>query len=364
MKRAMSIRAIADRVARMFPQHRVVSVQPMAADTGARADASAKSAGYGEPLRIVLTDERGVESAVVWRVASSNAFGHDRRADRAASTIQAYEDFGRIPRHVAPLDLGVVMTNGALVSLRDAAEHYLITPYAPGTLYADDLRRIARAGEVAELDLERLDAMASYLASLHVPVTDGIAYRRAIRDLVGSGEGIYGIVDGYPAATPARVLAKLTAIEAKCARWRSKLRDRPERLTRTHGDFHPFNIVFGTGTELALLDASRGARGDPADDLTALAVNFIFFAIDQRDSWRECFGPLWHRWWQRYLELRSDRELLEVAPPFLAWRILVVANPVFYPQLSERGRDALLDFADDVLTREALDPARAEELFR
>ena len=56
-------------------------------------------------------------------------------------------------------------------------------------------------------------------------------------------------------------------------------------------------------------------------------------------------------------------EIFDVAPPFLMWRALVVANPAFYPQLSAQGRDRLLGFATEVLEQRVLDPSWAEELF-
>jgi hypothetical protein len=296
-------------------------------------------------------------------VASANEFGHDRRADRAAVMVQAFEDFARIPRHVQAVDLGVIRSDG-LVSTRDATEHYLITTYAPGTIYAHDLRRIAAERLATPHDIARLDALARYLAALHTPIAPPAArYRRAIRDLVGSGEGLFGIIDGYPPDVPGAPAERLAAIEARCADWRWRLRGRDARLTRTHGDFHPFNIVFD-GDQPTLLDASRGGCGDPADDLTALAVNFVLFALDTPEAWPRGLGVLWRELWPRYLAQRPDAELLAVAPPFFAWRALVVANPVFYPHMTGAARDQLLGFAEHVLDEHQLDPASAEELFR
>ncbi|NVB79090.1 MAG: phosphotransferase [Kofleriaceae bacterium] len=353
-----------DYVERLYPGRRVVKVEPLAPDSGATAGGAEKAAGYGKPVRLVLEGARESERVeLVWRVASANVFGHERRADRAANAIQAFDDFLRVPAHVEAVDLGIVRADGTLVSVRDVTEHFLVTTFAPGTMYIEDLRRIATTGRATDHDLERLDRLAGYLASLHVRLDDRVAYRRAIRDLVGSGEGIYGIVDGYPDAVPGASQARLCEIEERCATWRWRLRGRGDRLTRTHGDFHPFNIVFGSAGELALLDASRGACGDPADDLAALAINFVFLAIERRESWKQGLGVLWHQWWTRYLAYRDDPEVLEVVPPFLAWRALVVANPVFYPQLSERGRHALLQLAETVLEDDRLDPAVAEELF-
>jgi aminoglycoside phosphotransferase (APT) family kinase protein len=347
--------------ARLFPGAEIVAIEPLAPDTGARAGATEKAVGYGLPVRVVLVEPDGRRRELVWRTASANEFGHDRRSDRAAGIVQSYEDFAAMPSHVEPIDVGFVAADHTLRSIRDTGEPYLITSFAPGTIYADDLRRIATERTAHDLDLVRVEALARYLAALHVPIADGaVRYRRAIRDLVGSGEGIYGIVDGYPDGV---VPDRLRALEEQCAEWRWRLRGRHERLTRTHGDFHPFNIVFA-GTTPTLLDASRGGCGDPADDLTALAVNFLLFAIDDAAAWPHGLGVLWRRWWADYLALRDDPELLAIAPPYFAWRTLVVCNPRFYPKLSARGRDRLLGFAEDVLATHALDPVWAEELFR
>jgi hypothetical protein len=184
------------------------------------------------------------------------------------------------------------------------------------------------------------------------------AWRRAVRDLVGAGEGIFGIVDGYPEDTPAAPPQRLQALEERCLAWRWRLRARPRRLARTHGDFHPFNILFrpgGGGLGLALLDASRGGQGDPADDVTALAVNYVFFAAERRAAWRPALALLWRRFWEVYLAGTGDPGVLDTAPPFLAWRALVVACPRFYPGLGAPARDLLLGLAERALDAGRLD---------
>jgi aminoglycoside phosphotransferase (APT) family kinase protein len=349
---------LAARVEALLPGRRVIAVEPLGPDTGATAHATAKAAGFGQPVRVRLDDG----GAVVWRTAGANDFGHDRRADRAQATLEAFDDFRLMPRHVQALDVGAIAPGGALISLRDAGELYLITSWAEGAIYAGDLRRIAAEGVARDLDLGRADALASHLAELHCEPGDG-SYRRAIRDLIGHGEGIFGIIDSYPDDVPAAPPARLRAIEARCVDWRWRLRGRDRRLARTHGDFHPFNVVFGEGTSFTLLDASRGAAGDPADDLTAMAINYVFFAIDRPDAWPRGLAPLWRRFWRTYAQARDDAGLAEAAPPYFAWRALVLANPRFYPALSERGRDALLGLAERVLEAGRLEPAHAEELF-
>jgi aminoglycoside phosphotransferase (APT) family kinase protein len=354
---------LGEHLARLFPDHRISKVEPLAPDSGATKNSTTKSSGYGAPVRISLVDADGHIRKVVWRPASPNEFGHDRRADRAAQALLAFDDFATVPHHIGAIDVGAIGARGELISLRDAGELYLLTSYAEGTVYAEDLRRVTREGVATALDHARVDALASYLAALHTPIDAPIRYRRAIRDLVGDGEGIFGILDGYPAEVEGASPARLQVIEARCVDWRWRLRNHEGRLTRTHGDFHPFNIVFGDDAQFTCLDASRGACGDPADDITAMSINYVLFALDNPGAWRGGLGPLWHRFWDRYRSARQDPSLCAIAPPFFAWRALVVCNPRFYPGLSAAARDVLLRLAETALAASHFDPDWADELF-
>jgi aminoglycoside phosphotransferase (APT) family kinase protein len=344
----------------LVPGGRVVGCEPLRSTAG--DDVVRKEAGYGRPWRVAVEDGQGVRT-LVFRTASADEFGHDRRADRAANQLLAFDTFGLVPRHVRALDVGAITPRG-LVSLRDAGELYLVTSYAEGQLYAADLQRIARERAIAALDLERCEALARWLSALHRErIADDVAWRRAVRDLLGHGEGIFGIADAYPPGVPAASPRRLARIERRCLAWRWRLKAQPERLCRTHGDFHPFNIVFSAGAEFTLLDASRGCAGDAADDVTALAVNYAFFALQAPAAWAAALGPLWRRFWEVYLAA-AGREVLRSVAPYLAWRALVLGCPKFYPDLPEAGRDALLGLAERALAAEAFDPAWAEELFR
>jgi aminoglycoside phosphotransferase (APT) family kinase protein len=213
-------------------------------------------------------------------------------------------------------------------------------------------------------DHQRASALARYLVRLHSSKLDEPArYLRAVRDMIGGGEGIFGIVDSYSDQVPAAPRGRLSGIEELAVQWRTRLRQRTHRLRRTHGDYHPFNLLFTAAGELALLDTSRGSVGDPADDVTALSMNYLFFAAQDPSSWR-AFGVLWHRFWDAYMSESGDREVLDVAPPFLAWRGLVLANPVWYPAVHAAARERILGFVERALSADQFHPRDAEEMFR
>ena len=334
------------RLAELYPEATIERVVVLADDES--SGEQMKALGYGRPLRIELV-HGGDRRKLVFHTARHDDFGHDRRADRVGNLVLAYDTFAAIPHHVAALDVGVVRDDGSLVSLASTGEPYLLTTWSDGTLYADELRRVATTGTASERDLAHAEQLATILLEIHAqPGSHPGAYTRAIRDLLGHGEGIFGLVDSYDDAT------RLRGIEESCLAWRWKLRTRTERLRRTHGDFHPFNIV--CGDELVLLDASRGSEGDPADDVACLAINYLFFGIGH-GNWATGLGMLWERFWQTYLA--GDRvDVLAAIAPFFAWRALVLASPRWYPHTSAIDRERILVFAERALAAERFDPTQ------
>ena len=356
--------AVAAHLESLFPGSRVTSARRLGDDAHPEGE-TAKELGYGSVVKVALALPDGGARTLVVHVPRPDEFGHDRRADRVAAVVLALDDFGAVPRHVRAIDAGVMRAGAVPVSLRDTGEPYLVTEWADGELYADDLRRVARAGVATPRDLARIDVLARYLAELHrgrggAPA----AYVRAIRDLVGDGEGIAGLADSYGDDVPGAPRARIEALEAACLRWRHRLRRRTDRLRRTHGDFHPFNLLFDGEASLVVLDASRGGEGDPADDVAALSINLLFFGLDHRDGWKGGLGVLWERFWTGYLSASEDREVLDVIAPFYAWRALVVASPRWYPHLSSEDRDRILRFAERALEAPRFDPAWGPEAMR
>lgn len=317
-----------------------------------------KEFGYGEPLLIRL-QHQGTEAQVVLHTMPGDEFGHDRPSDRARNLLLDHATYNRLPRHVRSLDVGAFGPGGRLISLGQAGEFFHLTEFAPGQIYARDLFRIAEAGSLTARDLRRAELLADYLATIHaLKHDDPGCYRRRVRDLVGLGEGVMGLLDSYPLDLAVAAPARLERIEQACVAWRWRIRSRTHRLSQVHGDFHPWNVLFQGDERFVLLDRSRGEWGEPADDLSAMTINYIFFALRQAGSFSGPFATLFERFWARYLDRTGDAEALDVIAPFYAWRALVIAHPLWYPSLSLTLRDTLLRFAEHGLAADRFDPAR------
>jgi hypothetical protein len=319
-------------------------------------DREQKQAGYGTPMLVEYEAAGQPKKAVLHTIAPAH-FGHEHMSDRAQILLWQRDAFNRLPRHIRALDVGAFRDDGSLVSLGLPEEFFLLTEYAEGEGYFLDLERIAKTGVLTEGDVARCDALCDYLVETHgVPGTDADLYVRRIRELVGHGECIMGIADSYTGTSfcPADALRQ---IEHLCVDWRWRLKDRTHRLKQVHGDFHPWNILFRAGTEFTVLDRSRGEFGDPADDVACLTINYLFFSLERVGRLEGAFAELFQQFWKRYMERTNDAEIAEVVAPFLVFRALVLANPLWYPKLSDSVRQRLFRFSLAILNEKTFDPA-------
>jgi aminoglycoside phosphotransferase (APT) family kinase protein len=146
-----------------------------------------------------------------------------------------------------------------------------------------------------DLDIARSDALCDYLLEIHrVPGADSGLYVRRIRELVGHGECIMGLTDSYP-PHPLIPASLMEEIEHLCVKWRWKLKSRVHRLRQVHGDFHPWNILFENGRNFHILDRSRGEWGDPADDVSCITANYLFFSLQRHGCIEGAMGNLFER---------------------------------------------------------------------
>ncbi|MBI3933548.1 MAG: aminoglycoside phosphotransferase family protein [Acidobacteria bacterium] len=324
-------------------------------------DRPIKEYGYGTPVQVDY-EMAGQRHRAVIHTMSPGPFGHENVADRAQVLLWEHAAFNRLPQHVRSLDVGGFTHDGKLVSLGEVEELFLLTEYAEGRGYFLDLARLQGGSEMSDLDLARADALCDYLLTIHqVPGPDPGLYIRHVRELVGHGECIMGLTDSYPPSHELFSPRVLEEIEHLCVAWRWRLKRFTHRLRQVHGDFHPWNILFQSGTEFRLLDRSRAEYGDPADDVASLTLNYVFSSLQRSGRLEGGLATLFERFWQRYLEKSRDQKILDVIAPFYVFRALVMASPVWYPSLAMPVRQALLAFIRAVLLADRFDPARVNE---
>jgi hypothetical protein len=315
-----------------------------------------KACGYGTPVLLDYESE-GKQRRAVLHTISPGPFGHEHMADRAQIVLWEHATFNRLPRHIRSMGVGTFRRDGTVASAGNVEEFFILTEYAEGRGYFEDLTRMRHDPVVSDLDIARADALCDYLVEIHrVEGNNPELYTRRIRELVGHSECIMGLIDSYPSDGDVVDPNLLTKIEHESVDWRWRLKDRTHRLRQVHGDFHPWNILFRENTDFTLLDRSRGEWGEPADDVTSLTMNYVFFSLQRSGRLDGNFETLFKRFWERYLTKTGDVEMLQVTAPFFAFRSLVMAHPVWYPNLAKDVRQKLFNFICALMSQEFFSP--------
>ncbi len=322
-----------------------------------------KGFGYGSPI-VVEFELKGEKKKLVFSTMRGDSFGHDFRADRAMGITLSYDTFNRLPQHVKAVNFGFFSKDG-LISLKNADEPFLVTEFVEGKGYFEDLEALKNKTEPEKIDNERALALSDYLAKIHqTKIKQPKLYIRRIRDLVGHGEGIMGLIDNYPPDWEFVSPSFFEELEKKIINWRYRLKNFTHRLSQIHGDYHPWNILFYDEKDFWVLDRSRGEWGEPADDLTAMSINFLFFSLQVHQEIKEPFKSLFNLFLSNYLEKTGDKEVLKVCQPFFVWRALVVASPIWYPNLDPAVRRKLFNFITNILEVDSFDYCSVDDYFK
>ncbi|MEW6109298.1 MAG: phosphotransferase [Nitrospirota bacterium] len=324
----------------------------------------------GSGFLIEMKTGEGAKSYVV-KSLIPEGFGHDYPSDRAAVFLLDLDEYKNLPKHVLAVDVLAEMEDGSVKSIGGGREYYLLMERGEGKHYFNDLSAFAEKDRLENPDIEKIKAMASYLAEIHSVKKDSkTLYWRKLRDTVGHGECLMGVFDLYPdGAIP---YEEMTNIIKKSVDYIYRLKPEYGRLSQIHGDFHPGNIWFTppspplnkggqSGVDFILLDRSRGPWGEPADDVTALTINYIFFSIKNYGDVRGTYFEGLNIFFDEYIKASGDKEITSVVAPFFAFRAAVVACPVFYPELSPEARKKLLRFADRVLSADFFEVERVND---
>lgn len=329
------------------------------------------SGWHGTGYKVSYTDG-AKKNTVILRTLRPDGFSHEYPADRARVFIHQHLHAKEVPKHIKSVDVGGFSSDGGLTSIGDCTEFFQLVEVAKGDEYIKDLEEIKKRGTLNDKHRKRIEILAKYLAGLHSTRfkkddfgedAEAIAcslYLRHTRDCVGQGEMLYGVLDTYPKGVDWTSDEEFAKIIYEASLFRQKIRHKYHRLARMHGDIHQFNIIFSEDDELKILDSSRFIWGDPADDVTCLTMNFICFAVEQTGRFHGPFKELFEIFWKKYLELTGDEEILEIAPLFFAFRGVVVAHPVFYPDLTRAVRRKMFNFIHNTLRDDKFDLKKVE----
>jgi len=326
--------------------------------------------GLGTPYVITFETDGVVEEVVV--KTSGTSFGREHPEDRFKDSVGSFRTSSVLPRHVEVFGLGSVTKDGKLINLKDASESFVVMKMIKGTPYIDYLTNILKTKKISEDDLRAAEVLSNYLVDIHGNKNESknasSLYRRHIRCVVGGDEGIPGVVDhlyrdlddktvkekfGFDKK---KLMNRISGIEKKSVEIGHAIKNIGGRCSLKHGDFHPWgNVIYQAYPEaFTLIDLSRGEWGEPADDLTSMWINYVDHALLDEGRYDGNFKKIGDKFMENYLKKTGDYQVLETAPPFIAWRGLVIANPSWYPNKSREVRNKIFNMIENVLDAKEL----------
>ena len=351
----LQVKAVENYLTELYGESKVTAISELGG-MPVEVDEGIKGFGYGKPYLIEFMAKGKAHSVVLSSMRVQKGFGHDHFSDRAQILIWQNSVFNNLPKHVKSIDVGYFTHEGELFTAGKADEYFILMEKIEGKEYFLDLERIKKEGSLIPIDKERTKALSTYLAQIHANKHDDRElYLRKIRDNMGHGECIMGLIDSYPDNLDFVTWDDLRGIEKKCVDWRYRIKGRTHRLCMTHGDFHPWNIMFRDGADFTVLDRSRGEWGEAADDVSSITMNYIFYSLQKYGEVAGPFKELFELFFKNYLEKTGDRELLSVIAPFYVFRSLVVASPIWYPNLEAGVRTKLFNFINNILDSDEFD---------
>jgi hypothetical protein len=194
-------------------------------DEKSKGSGDLKGFGCGFPYVIEFTVD-GEAKRVVLEIMRPEGFGHDHFSDRAQVLLWQNSTFNRLPCHVHSIDIGAFATDDdCLHSLGKCNEFFILTEFVEGKLYHADLNRIKKTGQLGKVDEQHCLALSDYLVEIHKTKREAPwLYVRRIRDLVGHGECIMGLLDSYPPELKIASESYLIDVERDSIIWRWRLK--------------------------------------------------------------------------------------------------------------------------------------------
>ncbi len=316
----------------------------------------------GTGYLIEFTSEKTKQRLILKSLFTEN-LGMDHYSDRAASLIKSHDNYNKMPNHVKSYDVISQNKDKSLLSLDGAKEFYILMDEAKGDDLFKDFKKIKETKKLDYKIKNKIVIISNFLAELHKNKNKSVSlYRRKIRDTLGSGESLIGILDMHPDSSFKIFEKKWLAIVKKSIDFWNKSRRLHDRLCEIHGDYHPGNLWF-ENEKFTVLDRARGRFGEPADDIAAFIINPIMYSLITENGFKGDFKDIFDLFWNNYFKRTGDKEMRKIIAPYIAFRIAVVTNPIVYnddffggSKKSNFIRLKLINFALNILKDSEFNP--------
>lgn len=336
----------------------VLSIEPISRD-------QVYAGGLGSAFFVNLEGNKRFVAKI-----SGKGFGRENPEDRGRDALWVHRT-STLPRQPKAIAVGSITKDGRIVSLNSDSEYVVVLEEAKGRSYHLYLKDILGRGVINQNDKTAVLNLSNYLVEVHKEKKDAPnLYRRHLREIVGGHEGIPAIdsilwkvldeeqIKEKIEKDKIELRKDILELKKRAVEHADRIEDMTHRCSPIHGDFHPFeNIRFENyPNDFSVIDRSRAEYGEPADDITAMWINYFNHALLDKGNYTGKFKEFGDTFLNNYLRKTNDYEMFKVVQPFLIWRGLVIATPIWYPNTPIVVRNKIFNFIKNVSEVEEFNP--------
>lgn len=289
----------------------------------------------------------------------------DYPADRAQSFLLAHDAYNSMSNHIKSKDVISLTNKNHLKSIGDSKEFYILMEEAKGKDFSKDFEEIKIKGILTKEHKKKILILSDFLVELHKQKSNLFScYRRKIRDTFAGDGSIMQILDAWPKNDFELFKEDWEEIIKNSLKIWMISRSMSHRNVEIHGDFHPGNLWFDN-FNLTILDRARGKYGEAADDISSFLINPIFYSVSKSKRFKGAFKEMFDLFWNNYFSKTGDKEMRKIMGLFIAFRVAVVCNPIFYsddffggPQNAHNTRKKMINLCKNILKDSEFNPAK------
>ncbi|MFS8131021.1 MAG: phosphotransferase [Candidatus Dojkabacteria bacterium] len=302
----------------------------------------------------VVFINKGVETKIVCRQLRGIGLSRDYLADNVGYLLLQHQISQIHPTHINSIDVVCYGEEVRTVSIDGIENVFQVMEFAEGKSYIEFISKISKEETLSKQQKEIIENISSYMARIHeikpMQLSDEIFkhyYWRHSQDYIGS-EVFMDIMDVWDNDKLLDAQGK-TEMMTNLFRIRESLRSEYKRCSMIHSDLHPDNIRVQEDLTIRPLDSARAMWGEPADDLTSMLANFIYFGLKNDGSLKGSYLEAYNLMLNKYIELTQDKDISKHAQLYLPVRLLILAHPDFFSSDTLELKNMLINFAKKIL---------------
>lgn len=308
--------------------------------------------------KVSLTINNKTAEFVVRRLLGKG-MSRDYISDQVENFLLQHNIANSLPHTVKSRDVFIVR-NKVELSISDPSYVYQVMDFAKGIEYTEYFSLLNEQQFLNESHKQIIKSITDVLTEIHSIKPDAFShedkkslYFRHSQDFIGS-QVFMDVIDCFPDFDFFNKEKKSEMMKLLfCLREKNK--HNFSRLSKIHADLHPGNLRISKRNKITLIDGARTLWGEPADDIASMAANYLKKHFESKSTNKSASMEALELFINSYIDQTKDTQVFSLWQMFLAVRLTILANPLFFKDIDISLSKNLIDIAFKILKASRVD---------